>query len=150
MSRLLLLSTLLMSLVFGGCTTVNKSQRNGSIDIVVQGHLKADIDVDMNRVLKGTATETKLFGFITLKSNNHFADGVSYNGGTGGTFLFGDGLAERAKSAAAYVAVRKAKDVDVIVAPQYVIKSKSVLGIYRKVTATVTGYAGKIRRFKKQ
>ncbi|TNE97619.1 MAG: hypothetical protein EP326_11165 [Deltaproteobacteria bacterium] len=148
MSRVVLFSTLVLSLIFGGCTTVNKSQRNGSIDIVVQSHLKAEIDVDMNRVLKGTATESVLFGFITLNSNNHFADGVSYNGGDGGSIFFG-GLTDKAKAAAAYVAVKKAKDVDVIVAPQYVIKTKSVLGLYKKVTATVTGYAGTIKRFKK-
>lgn len=141
----------LVSLIFSSCTSIHKSHRNGSIDISIQSELKADVDVDMNRKLRATAVESRLFGFIPLKSTNHYLDGISYNGGsTGGFLFFGEGLVGEAKSAAAYKAVRGQKNVDVLVAPQYAIKVKNVLGIYKKVTATVTGYAGRIRRIKKK
>ena len=149
MTKVVLLVSLFSCLIFTSCTTINKSQRNGSIDIEIQGKLSADIDVDMNRVLKGTASESRLFGVITLASTNHYLDGVSYNGGKSSSF-FGEGLAGKAKAAAAYNALRGKKDVDILVAPQYAIKVKNVLGIYRKVTATVMGYAGKIKRIKKK
>lgn len=146
MSRLMLLSALLLGLVSSGCTTINKSQRSGSIDIMLQADMNANVTVDMNRKLKGTATEMRILG-IPFKTSKYYADGVSYNGGGGGFFGF-DGLAGLAKSAAAYKAVRSQKDVDVLVAPQYVIKKTSLFPFYTKVTATVTGYAGKIRSIK--
>lgn len=128
-----------------GCTSVNKSQRNSSINISVESHLDAHIDVDMSRKITGTAVEVRVLG-ITTKSSKYYADGVSYNGAGGS--LFG-GIAELAKAGAAYRAVRSEKNVDVIVAPQYVIKEKSFFPFYKKVIATVTGYPGKIRSIKK-
>ena len=142
MSRALLLPVLLLGIMMSGCSTYHKSQRNGSIDIMMKADMKANISVNMNRVLKGSASVTRLFGIEF--GATHFADGVSYNGGDGGG-LFGEGLAGLAKSAAAYNAVKGKKDVDVLVAPQYVIKKTNVLYIYTKVTASVTGYAGKIK-----
>jgi hypothetical protein len=128
-----------------GCTSINKSQRSSSINISVESNLDAHIYVDMSKKITGTAVEVRVLG-ITTQSSKYYADGVSYNGG--GASLFG-GITELAKAGAAYRAVRSQKDVDVIVAPQYVIKKKSFFPFYTKVVATVTGYPGKIRSIKK-
>lgn len=140
-------SVLALTFLFTGCTTLHKSQSSGSIDAGVKSNLQADIDVDMSQQIKGSAHHTQLLWFIPVKSSNRYAEGVTYNGngGGGGFQLLGPGMVDETKSAAAYNAVVPNK-VDVLVAPQYLIQVKSYFfGIWKEVTANVTGYAGKIR-----
>lgn len=134
-------------LVTGCSSTINKSQNSGAVDTSVKGNLHADIDVDMTKQVKGSARTAKLFWFIPIEGSSRYADGVTYNGsGDGG--LFGPGIVEETKSAAAYNAVVPNK-VEVLVAPQYLVQVKSyVFGLWKEVTASVTGYAGKIREIK--
>jgi len=144
----LLLSLTMLSL-FSCTTMINKSQTNGSIDISIAGNLKADIDVDMSRKLKGVGSESVLFGMIKMKSARNYLDGVTYGGGESGGGFFSDGAISRAKAAAAYDAIKKAGDVDVLVAPQYTVhQSKVFFGAYRTVSVQVVGYAGKIKSIK--
>lgn len=147
------LSTVIaLSFLFTSCTTLNRSQPNGSIDLGIKTNLQADVDVDMSKQVKGSAHHQRVLWFIPVKSTNRYADGVTYNGaGAGGGFLsglFGPGMVEETKSAAAYNAVVPNK-VDVLVAPQYVVQVKDyVFGLWKDVTVNVTGYAGKIRDIK--
>lgn len=140
---------LVASVFMTGCsTTINKSQQSSSINIATSSDLTADIDVDMNKILKGSAQQVTVLGFIDLEKAEHFADGVTYNGGSSGFSLFSGGMVESTKAAAAYRAVAK-QEADVIVAPQYVVRVESkFLGLYKKVTASVSGYAGKIRNIR--
>ncbi|MBY0515973.1 MAG: hypothetical protein K2P81_03620 [Bacteriovoracaceae bacterium] len=147
--KFLNLALLLSSFLLTACsTTLHKSQQSSSIDIATRSDMSADIEVDMNTVLKGTAQQVTVLGFIDIESANQFADGVTYNGGSSGFTLFSGGIIESTKAAAAFKAVNK-QEADVIVAPQYIIKVESkFLGMYKKVTASVSGYAGKIKNIR--
>ncbi len=147
--KFLSLALLTASILMTGCsTTLNKSQQSSSIDIATKSDLTADIDVDMNKVLKGSAQQVTVLWFIDIEKAEQFADGVTYNGGGSGFSLFSGGLVDSTKAAAAYRAVAK-QEADVIVAPQYIVRVESkFLGLYKKVTASVTGYAGKIRNIR--
>ena len=125
-------------------TTVNKSQKSGSLDVKVKSDLQADMEVDMSKKIIGTAFHTKLFGLFDIKTSQNYADGVGYDG-VNSSGWFSAGVIEETKSAAAYNAVVPNK-ADVIIAPQYLIKVKSYfLGAYKEVTAQVSGYAGRIK-----
>jgi hypothetical protein len=145
LSLILITSTLLMT----GCsTTLNKSQQSSSIDIATKTDLTADIDVNMSNVLKGSAKQVTILGFIDLEKAEQFVDGVTYNGASSGSSLFSGGIIESTKAAAAFRAIAK-QDVDVLVAPQYLVRVDSkFMGFYKKVTVTVSGYAGKIRNIR--
>lgn len=135
------------------CSTRNHmSQRAGGVDVSVKSQLSADVDVDMTRKIVGKATHVRIFGIHTQSSRN-YAEGVTYQteGNGGGMFgLFGPGMEEEAKSAAAYNATVPSK-ADILVAPQYLVKVKSYFfGAYKEVQAQVWGYAGKIRDIKQK
>ncbi len=143
-----ILTATALSLFLTGCTSLHRSQNHATLDSTVKTNLHADIDVNMGQQVKGSARQTQVLWFFPLKSTNRYAEGVTYNGQSGGWSLFGPGLVEETKSAAAYNAVVPNK-VDVLVAPQYLVKVKSYFfGIWKEVTANVTGYAGKIREIK--
>ena len=132
------------------CSTTNHlSQKAGGLSVNVKSSLQADLDVDMTKKIVGKARHVRILGFHTENSTN-YADGVSFEGGSGGGLMsfFGPGMEEAAKSAAAYNAAVPNK-ADVIVAPQYIVKVKSYFfGAYKEVTAQVWGYGGKIRDIK--
>jgi hypothetical protein len=123
--------------------TTNRSQESSNLDVRLRSDLLADVDVDMTKKIQGQARSTRLF-WIPIRHPNYFADGVGYDGG-GGFLFFGAGMEEETKSAAAYNAVVPNK-ADVIVAPQYIVKSESVFfGLWKEVTTQVQGYAGRVR-----
>lgn len=144
-------SLVLFSNLFSCSTAMNKSQDSGPINARVEGNLQAEIVVDMTKKIQGTAHQAKLFGFIWLRTAHHFADGVAYTGaGDAGGGWFGPGMVEETKSAAAYKAVVPNK-IDIIVAPQYITKVNSYFfGLYKEVTATVTGYAGRVKNIRQK
>lgn len=138
------------SFLLTGCaSTLHKSQTSGTLDVGVAGNLQADIDVDMTKQVKGTAHHSKVLWLIPVKDTNRYAEGVTYGGnGSGGWNLLGPSLVDETKSAAAYNAVVPNK-VEVLVAPQYLVQVKSYFfGIWKEVTVSVTGYAGKVRNIK--
>ncbi len=146
-----ILTALLLTQFYSCSSTMNKTQDSGSINAKVEGRLTADIDVDMSKKIQGTAYQARLFGFIWLRSANHFADGVTYNGAPGvQSGWFGPSMEEETKSAAAYKAVVP-NQVDLIVAPQYITKVHSYLfGAYKEVTATVTGYGARVKNIRQK
>ncbi|MES2526737.1 MAG: hypothetical protein V4598_06605 [Bdellovibrionota bacterium] len=131
-------------------TTNNLSQKSGGLNVAVKTNLQADLDIDMSKKIIGKAKHVRILGFHTESSKN-YADGVTYDGGSagGGLFgMFGGGMEESAKSAAAYNATVPNK-ADVLVAPQYLLKVTSYFfGAYKEVSAQVWGYSGKIRNIK--
>lgn len=131
-------------LATGCASNIHKNQDTAAMDVKVRANLMADVEVDMTKKIQGSAHQSRIFGFIWLKHANHFADGVAYSA-AGESSFFGPGIVELTKSAAAYKAVTPTKS-ELIVAPQYTIKEKSYLfGAYTEVTATVTGYSGKVK-----
>ncbi|MBA2403752.1 MAG: hypothetical protein H0V66_03190 [Bdellovibrionales bacterium] len=147
--KLLSLAILASTILMTGCSTsVNRSQKSGSLDVRVRSDLQAEMDVDMTKKIAGTAHHTKLLGIFNIKSSQNYADGVAYDGGDSGFSLFGGGIVEETKSAAAYNAVVPNK-ADVLVAPQYLIKVKSYFfGAWKEVSTQVSGYAGRIRNIR--
>lgn len=147
--KVLTLAVVASSFLLASCSsTMNRSQHTGDMHVKVKSHLMADLDVDMTKKISGSVKHTKLFGFIDIKSSKHYADGVNYGVKNDGFSLFGPGIVEEAKSAAAYRAVVPSK-ADVLVAPQYLVKVESYFfGAWKEVTAQVSGYAGKIRNIK--
>jgi hypothetical protein len=142
--------TIVSLIAFVSCSTTNNlSQKSSGLDVSVKSRLEADVDVDMTKKIVGKAHHVRIFGIHTQSSRN-YADGVTYNGSTGGGLFgfFGPGMEEEAKSAAAYNATVPNR-ADVLVAPQYLVKVKSyVFGLYKEVQAQVWGYSGKVRNIK--
>jgi hypothetical protein len=138
--------TLLLSIMFlfSCSTTTNRNQKSSALDVSLTSRLEAELDIDMSKKIHGTAKQSKLFGFINIHTTSDYVDGVNYDGSGSGFSLFSGGIVEDTKSAAAYNAVVPNK-ADVIVAPQYIVQIHSFLGIYKEVTALVSGYAGKIK-----
>lgn len=133
------------------CSSANHlSQKTGGMNVSVISNLEADVDVDMSKKIVGKAHHVRILGIHTQSSKN-FADGVTYDGGAGGGGLFGvfgAGMEEEAKSAAAYNATVPNK-ADVLVAPQYLVKVKNyVFGLYKEVSVQVWGYSGKVRNIR--
>lgn len=143
------IAILASTFLFVSCSsTMNRSQKSGSLDVKVKSDLQADMDIDMAKKISGTAKHTKLFGLIDIKTSKNYADGVAYDGAAQGFSLFTGGVVEDAKSAAAYNAVVPNK-ADVLVAPQYLIKVESYFfGAWKEVTAQVSGYAGRIKNIR--
>ncbi|MBT3235258.1 MAG: hypothetical protein HN353_04850 [Bdellovibrionales bacterium] len=136
-----------------GCSTktIHKSKDSSALNVSLESKLTADIRVDLKKKLKGSATESVLFGFFQLEGSNKYLDGVTFGSDESSLFssIFGEGAAGKAKAAAAYNALKKAPGVDVIISPQYVLQEKSqFLGAYKKIRVVVTGYAGYIKRIK--
>jgi hypothetical protein len=130
-------------------TTQNINQKSGNLKINLATDLHADLEVDTAKKITGKAHHIRILGIYT-KSSSHFADGITYNASNenGAFSIFGPGMEETTKSAAAYNATVPSK-ADIIVAPQYHIKVKSYLfGAYKEVSAQVSGYAAKIKDIK--
>ncbi len=147
--KVLSIAVIASTMLLASCSsTMNRSQKSGTLNVRVTSDLQADVDVDMSKKIQGTAKHTKLFGVIDIKSSKNYADGVAYDGGGSAFSLFAGGIVDDTKSAAAYNAVVPNK-ADVIVAPQYMIKVESYFfGAWKEVTAVVSGYAGRIKDIK--
>lgn len=124
-----------------GCSSSNISQPTSALVGNVESSVKANIAVGDK--IEGQATANVLFGVITWGQGDNFVDGVDY--GSGGAMSFAD-MTSTVKSAAAYNAV-KASGADLIVAPRYVINTKSY-GIFKTIHVTVNGYKGTIASVK--
>jgi hypothetical protein len=103
--------------------------------------LNADIQVDVSQTLTGTAKQVVIFGIFEVEGPESYMDGIENFEGSA------------VKSAAAFTAITnfnansKNQKVDVIIAPQYFIKKRSrFMGLYKEVTATITGYPGRITK----
>lgn len=122
-------------------TTSNKSFDTTKLAITVQGRLNADVQVDVSQTLTGTARQVIILGFLEVEGPDTFLDGIEH---------FDDAPV---KSAAAFAAISsfnadgKNQKVDLIIAPQYFIKKRTrFMGLYKEITATVTGYGGRITK----
>ena len=148
-------------LALSSCSTTNKAfqsspviSRNVEIDPI-----RADIDIDDSKKLKGESKSSYLL-FFRLTGDNKYADNITYSAETNFTkrlFSFlnpfylvkriatGDALG-KVKSAAAYKALENT-DADVLVHPMYTITEKNYLLFYI-FKAEVTGYSGKYKNFR--
>lgn len=143
--------TLILAGLLSSCSTFyNKNHTSSALSVNLVSNLEADVEVDMTKKITGSASAKKLFSLITISGPNQFADGIIYQPGAtdGGFSFFGPGLAEEIKSAAVSNAMTTSK-AEIIVAPQYTVKTKSVLfGLYKEVSVVVTGFAGSFKNIK--
>ena len=124
-------------IILGGCASTNKSHVFSDLTVSTQSELDADISVDLDKKLSGTAKATYLLNIFQLSGDTEFADGYGGMGPVG-----------KAKSAAAYKAI-SGSDADVLVSPQYVVDFTNNVFI-QDVSVTVTGYGGKITSINKR
>jgi hypothetical protein len=146
----IILSLLLVSLFASCSTTFNKNEKSSALGINLVSNLDAEVEVDMTKKIQGTASAKNVFLFFTFSGPSSYADGVMYQpgGADKGFSFFGPGLSEEVKSAAVSNAMVSSK-AEIIVAPQYIMKTKSyLLGLYKEITVNVTGYAGTLKSIK--
>lgn len=143
MSKMVRLVTIALAVaLLSGCMTINQNQPSAPLNPILSTNaLKADIAV--GEKISAKSSMNILFGFIKFGGDNKFADGVSYSGAGDGGFAGLIDPTSAVKSAAAYNAVKGA-NADIIVHPSYVLEVNDYF-IFKKVTATVTGYKGTIK-----
>jgi hypothetical protein len=113
------------------CSTLQVSTETASVNpSTVSDPIKVDIDVDGRNKITATSKSTYFLNFLRLSGDNEFADG-NWKGKGGST-----------KSAAHYKAL-KSSGADVLVNPQYEIKTTNgFLFLWKTIEAKVTGYKG--------
>jgi len=129
-------SLILMAILFVSCASTHQSQFISELSVQTTSSLKAEVEVDMNKVLTGESTSRVLFKFIQLEGPSDFADG------------YGDAFssAGKNKSAAVYNAMKNS-DADVLVSPKYIVREEGN-PFYSAVRVSVSGYAGYIKSIK--
>ena len=135
--------------LWSGCysLTANKSIDSSKLTVTTTSKLQADVNVDVTKQLTGTVKRVTVLGFIDVEGPDSYIDGVFKNDS-----FFGSDVDDM-KAAAAFRAVTNYNNneqrADVLVAPQYVVrKTTKYLGIYREITATATGFPGRITRIR--
>lgn len=126
------------------CSTISKTGQAAPIAYteVLPDLIKAEFDFNLNEKKTGKASALYLFGFMKIAGDKKFAEvkGADYNSG-----LFG-GKVAKIKSAAIYNALQDSNG-DMIVAPQYDIKTTSYLfGLLKSYKVTVKGYDATIKK----
>ncbi len=121
-----------------GCKTTNASKISGPVSAISKIVVSTPI-VEAGLKIKGTASLNQVLIFAW--GDTDYADGVDYNGG-GFDIALPFNKVPAVKAAAAYNACL-ASGADMILSPNYVVKVEDYF-VFKKLTATVTGFAGKI------
>lgn len=116
-------------LFLSSCSTLQVSTETASVNpSTISEPIQVDINVDGRSKVTGTSKSTYFLNFLRLSGDNQFADG-NWKGKGGST-----------KSAAHYKAL-KSSGTDVLVNPQYEIKTTNgFLFLWKTIEAKVTGY----------
>ena len=129
-----------------GCSTHHFAKTGAAVDVVQFANVEAALEVGQPVEANVKVTEFLIFKFGLP---NEFADGVAYGtGGTGGGFLaaiLGGGVAEAAKAAAAYKAL-KPSESHVLLGARYELHIDDFF-IFKKYDVTVRGTSAKITGF---
>lgn len=153
----LIINAFLIITFFSSCVSTNKSSISTPMSSpqVQTNPIKADIDIDMSKKLKGSAHASYLFNFRVSPFSQKYLDNVYYSGVSMPmdltilnpmTLLFTiihggmDAVSNKVKAAAAYNAI-EGENVDILVHPEYVVEKKDFF-IFKKFYAEVTGYKG--------
>jgi len=127
----IVISFSLLVLCISCSSSLRQSGEGGAVNVSANANLEADVTVGDE--ITGYAKESFLFGFFKLSSAGPRLVGAGIGGG-------------KVCSAAAYNAVNTS-GADVIVNPQYVLKTNSNL-LTSTEECTVTGYKGTINSIK--
>ena len=132
--KLSFLSALFL-LIGQGCASFNQSHIYSDLNLSTKSELNAEITVNTNTKLQGSASSTLLFGLLKVSGDSKYSDGYGGLGAVGKT-----------KSAAAFKALN-GSDADILVSPQYVVEVNNQI-LQKTIKGTVTGYGGKINSIK--
>lgn len=138
LKNILAVSAITLSLT--ACSSVHYSAASAPLQSTLHTHQVADLEI--GAPVSASASDTLLFGFISLGSDNTYADGVNYTGNDSKKIKFLDS-ASKVKAAAAYKAVSSAK-ADVLVAPIYFTKESNFI-LWKNIKATVRAYPANIK-----
>ena len=133
MSRISLLTALVIGLAVSGCTSTTQTAKlaQGPVLLAVNP-VKADVKVDTTHSLLGMSSTTHILGFIRF-GDHEFADypGISFR----------IGGATREKRSAIYQAL-EGTEMDVLVNPKFIVRERRAI-LFRKTTVQVAGFGGK-------
>ena len=132
--KLSLLITLFL-LIGQSCASFNQSHIYSDLNLSTKSELNAEITVNTDTKLKGSASSTLLFGLLKIGGDSKYSDGYGGMGAVGKT-----------KSAAAFKALN-GSNADILVSPQYVVEVNNQIW-QKTIRVTVTGYGGKINSIK--
>lgn len=135
-------------MAFASCTTTIKSAQSSPVISrnVELDPIKADIEVYEDQKLTGEGTVKYFLCFPIGENEVKMVNGITYSGDKG---IFNK-ASSKARSIAAYNALKTCPDCDVLVHPryEYTIK-KSPLGIlFRNYNVRVSGYGAKYKNFR--
>lgn len=133
-------------IITSGCTSINRSYLDSSLQVSVESPMKAKIDVDMTNKLVGYASGGYFLHFFMTSGDNRYTDNVTFNNEKSGLFSTWSKV-NAVKAAATYNALRTT-NADIIVNPQYVVEENHWNPFYKTIKVKVTGYPGKIAAIK--
>ena len=133
---------LITIIIASGCTSINRSYLDSSMNVSIESPMKAKIDVDMGNKLVGYASGGYFLHLFMTSGDNRYADNVTFNNDNRGLFSSWSKV-NAVKAAATYNALRTT-NADIIVNPQYVIEENHWNPFYKLIKVKVTGHPGKI------
>ncbi|MDR0535278.1 MAG: hypothetical protein LBG65_02835 [Puniceicoccales bacterium] len=138
-------------LLGGGCQATNQAGHSAGIKATTAVIFQPDVEV--GKKVSGEATVTEILGFIQIGADKQ-ANGVNYGlQGAGATSIissiFGEGGIDKAKAAAAYVAITSNPNTDLLVAPTYIVSTEDFV-VFKRHTARVSALQGTIRKVRQE
>ena len=130
---------ILSVLIISGCSTITESTNVAPLAAYAKTELEADVSV--GEKIEGTASQVLFMGLIPLPGGP-----TKYTTGVFSGFSSPLDPAPKLKAAATYKAI-ESSGADIIVNPQFTVKTTSV-GLFVTCTVTVTGYKGTINSIK--
>ncbi len=152
LTKVSLIMAILSLVVLTGCMTLNKSTTPANLNVDIKAELKADIEV--GEKIMGNSQAIIVLGIFKIGGDNKFADGVTYQGASGGEGmampislpLLGSSTVDKLKAGAAYKAI-KGSGADVIIFPNYEIEETNYL-VFKKYNVSVNGLKGIVKSIK--
>lgn len=142
MKKVVSLASLAMLIGLTGCISTQKNACPAPV--LTKNVAEFEPTVTIGDKISGTATGYSLFGLFWI-GPSEFAEGTRYNGGVSDVFGVIPSPANKAKSAAAYNAIKNS-NADMLVAPNYLVTTKNYF-VVKKITATVDARKGTIEGY---
>lgn len=127
--------------VAAGCHSFNTNKPSATLQPrLVTNELRADIKV--GEKVTGESSLNVLFGLFSFGGDSNFADGVAFDGVSGGAISNPLDKTPQVQAAAAYNALTPANG-DVLISPRYEITVDDYF-VFKKIHVKVTGYKGTV------
>lgn len=128
--------------VAAGCHSFNTNKPSATLQPrLVTNELRADIKV--GEKVTGESSLNVLFNFISFGGDSNFADGVGFDGVSGGMISNPLDKTPQVQAAAAYNALASTNGGDVLISPRYETTVDDFF-VFKKIHVKVTGYKGTV------